>query len=545
MPALTTFQLRRGTSAEWSAATNPLSMGEMGYDTNLKKFKIGDGTSLWSALEWSTVLPTELSEIIDDRVASLIVGGTNITTSYDDINNSLTINAASTIDTEGVQDIIGSTLVGTNGVSVTYNDAANTVTVGLSDPTIQLADITDLSTDARTFLSTSSSSNLRTLVTDETGTGSLVFGTNPTLTGVTVSGNITVSGSGLVASNINDFDTRVRSSRLDQMAAPTTSVSLNSQKITNLGTPTADTDAATKAYVDAARSGLDVKQSVRVATTANITLSGAQTIDGVSVVAGDRVLVKDQTTASQNGIYVVAAGSWSRATDADSDSEVTAGMFTFVSEGTTNADSGWVLTTNDTITVGTTSLAFAQFSGAGQITAGNGLVKSGNTLDVATASTSRIVVNADNIDLATVTQSDSSGSAGTSFVQSVTRDAYGRVTGLSTASVQDASTSIKGIASFDSGDFSVSSGAVSIKSGGVDNSQLANSAITVGSTAISLGASSTTLEGLTSVTATSFVGSLTGNASSATKLAIARTINGASFDGTANITITSIDGGTP
>jgi hypothetical protein len=203
----------------------------------------------------------------------------------------------------------------------------------------------------------------------------------------------------LTAAKISDFDTQVRTSRLDQMAAPTASVSLNSQKITNLATPTADTDAATKAYVDASRSGLDVKASVRAATTANITLSGTQTVDGVALIAGDRVLVKDQSTASANGIYVVAASTWSRSTDADTDAEVHAGMFTFVEEGTVNADSGWVLSTNNPIVVGSTSLTFAQFSGAGQITAGAGLTKTGNTID-AVGTSNRITVNADSIDIA-------------------------------------------------------------------------------------------------------------------------------------------------
>lgn len=202
------------------------------------------------------------------------------------------------------------------------------------------------------------------------------------------------------ASTISNFDTQVRTSRLDQMAAPTASVSLNNQKITGLATPTADTDAANKAYVDAARSGLDVKDSVRVASTANIaTLSGLLTIDGVTVVAGDRVLVKNQSTGSQNGIYVAASGAWSRATDADADAEVTAGLFTFVAEGTTQADSGWVLTTNDPITVGSTALTFTQFSGAGQITAGAGLTKTNNTID-AVGTANRITVNADSIDIA-------------------------------------------------------------------------------------------------------------------------------------------------
>lgn len=203
----------------------------------------------------------------------------------------------------------------------------------------------------------------------------------------------------LTAAKISDFDTQVRTSRLDQMAAPTASVSLNSQKITNLATPTADTDAATKAYVDAARSGLDVKVSCRAATTANITLSGTQTIDGVALIAGDRVLVKDQSTGSANGIYVVAAGAWSRSTDADTDAEVHAGMFTFIEEGTVHADSGWVLSTNNPITVGSTSLTFTQFSGAGQITAGAGLTKSGNTID-AVGTANRITVGADSIDIA-------------------------------------------------------------------------------------------------------------------------------------------------
>lgn len=203
----------------------------------------------------------------------------------------------------------------------------------------------------------------------------------------------------LTAAKISDFDTQVRTNRLDQLTAPTASVSLNSQKITNLATPTADTDAATKAYVDASRSGLDVKASCRAATSTNITLSGTQTIDGVVLVAGDRVLVKDQTTASANGIYVVAAGAWSRSTDADTDAEVHAGMFTFIEEGTLYADSGWVLSTNNPIVVGSTSLTFAQFSGAGQITAGAGLTKTGNTID-AVGTANRITVNADSIDIA-------------------------------------------------------------------------------------------------------------------------------------------------
>ena len=152
-------------------------------------------------------------------------------------------------------------------------------------------------------------------------------------------------------------------------------------------TPSDANDVASKSYVDGAVTGLDVKQSVRAATTAAGTLASdfenGDTIDGVTLATGDRILIKDQATGSENGVYTVnASGAPTRATDFDADSEVTAGAFFFVEEGTTNADSGFVLSTNDDITVGSTALTFTQFSGTGQIVAGDGLDKSGSTLSV-------------------------------------------------------------------------------------------------------------------------------------------------------------------
>lgn len=171
------------------------------------------------------------------------------------------------------------------------------------------------------------------------------------------------------------------------------------------GTPTHDDHAATKGYVDAARSGLDVKQSVRAATTGPINLStdleNGDTLDTtVTLATGDRVLVKDQGTASENGIYVVqASGAAVRATDFDSNAEVTPGAFTFVEEGSTNADSGWVLTTNGTITLGTTGLTWALFSVAGTILAGDGLSKTGNILNVNVVA-NRTAITSDAVDIA-------------------------------------------------------------------------------------------------------------------------------------------------
>jgi len=171
-----------------------------------------------------------------------------------------------------------------------------------------------------------------------------------------------------------------------------------------VSTPSADLDAANKAYVDAARTGLDVKASVVAATTAALTLSSdlenGDTLDGVTLVTGDRVLVKNQGTGAENGVYIVAAsGAPSRATDADSNTEMTPGMFTFVSEGTTNADSGWVLTNDGDITVGTTDLVFALFSVAGTIFAGDGLSKTGDVLGVNVAATGGIVITSDDLEI--------------------------------------------------------------------------------------------------------------------------------------------------
>ena len=179
---------------------------------------------------------------------------------------------------------------------------------------------------------------------------------------------------------------------------------LSGATITLDADPTNALHAVTKQYVDAVATGLDVKASVRAATTANIDLSSApSSIDGVTLVSGDRVLVKNQTTGSENGIYVFngTAAAMTRSTDADNSpsGEVTAGMFTFVTEGSISANYGYSLTTPDPITLGTTSLSFSQFSGAGSLTAGDGMVQDGGQFNIV-GTADRILVNPDNIDIA-------------------------------------------------------------------------------------------------------------------------------------------------
>jgi hypothetical protein len=188
---------------------------------------------------------------------------------------------------------------------------------------------------------------------------------------------------------------------------PSQDLSMAGFKLTSLGTPTADTDAANKGYVDAVAQGLDVKASVRLATTAALSAftftntaggtitsntNGALSIDGVTPSVADRILVKDETSgnAPYNGIYVVTTVGdgatpyvLTRSTDANTSAEVTDGMFTFVEQGTSLASTSWVLTTNNPITLNTTALVFAQFSGAGTYTASNGVLLTGTNFTFA------------------------------------------------------------------------------------------------------------------------------------------------------------------
>jgi hypothetical protein len=198
---------------------------------------------------------------------------------------------------------------------------------------------------------------------------------------------------------------------LTSVGAPTGNLSLATYKITSLGTPTDATDAATKAYVDSVTEGLHIHEAAVAATTANVNLANAlengDVLDGITLATGNRVLVKNQSTASENGIYVVqASGQPTRATDFDTAAEVDSGDFIFVYSGTVNASTGWVQT-NRPATIGTDAINFTQFSGAGTYLAGNGLTLTGNTFTINTG------VTVDLNTAQTLTNKSISGSANT------------------------------------------------------------------------------------------------------------------------------------
>ena len=271
---------------------------------------------------------------------------------------------------------------------------------------------------------------------------------------------------------ISDFDTGVRVNRLDQMAAPTAAVSANSQKITNLADCTSDNDAANKGYVDGVAQGLDIKDSCVVVSTSNLTLSGTQSVDGISLSANDRVLVAGQSTASQNGIYkVVSGGSWTRADDLATGVDA-AGVFTFIEQGTANAENGFVCTSDKgSAVVGTNNLTFAQFSGAGQISAGDGLQKSGNTMSADLKSNGGVVIEsgelAVKLDASSITGTLAIGDGGTGATSaSAARTSLGLVIGTNVQAFDQQLADVAGLTPSDSGfivgdgsNFGVESGA--------------------------------------------------------------------------------------
>ena len=197
---------------------------------------------------------------------------------------------------------------------------------------------------------------------------------------------------------------------------------IGSHKLTGLLDPTTAQDAATKAYVDSIANGVVWKAAVRATTTAAGTLASSfingSVIDGVTLVTGDRILIKDQATGSENGIYTVpVSGTPTRATDADTSAKVTDNMAVFVEEGTTYADNAFTLTNNGAIVLGTTALVFTQFTGLGQVTAGNVLSKTGNTIQVASMATGTVIIgNAGTPTITTIGGDISIGSTGTSTI---------------------------------------------------------------------------------------------------------------------------------
>ena len=378
----------------------------------------------------SALIVDSNSKIDDLKVDNLEFDGNAITSTDTDGNIEITPNGVgktvvtnlfiTDINTsleEYIQDTVDSLIVDGDGITFTYDDTANTLTAGISTGGIALdklaADSIFIGTDEITLGNTTGS------YTDINGLNSIDIG-NISISGNTIisadaDGDITLDPNGNGNINLNATGTGV--------------INANSVRITNLADPTGAQDAVTKAYVDAVKTGLDVKNSVLIATDAELdatysngvltannngTINSATGVTGqvdagsnaIALAQGDRILVKDQTTGADNGIYdVTTVGDASnpfvltRSADADNspNAEVSGGMFTFVEDGFYR-DSGWVLASPDgDVTLGTDALTFTQFSGAGSLVAGTGLTKTGDTINAGGSTT--IIANADDLEV--------------------------------------------------------------------------------------------------------------------------------------------------
>jgi hypothetical protein len=322
------------------------------------------------------------------------------------------------------------------------------------------------------------------------------------------SGGITNS---MLAGNIDDSKLATSYIKTDGSRPYTGNQSMGGNRLTSVGSPIADTDAANKLYVDTVAQGLNLHPAVRVTTTGTLagtyelagktitmTANGALVIDSVALKVNDRVLVKDQTNATENGIYVVSvAGDGStaavltRAADFDGTplTEVTAGAFTFVTEGNINHDSGWVLITDDPITIDTTELAFEQFSGAGQIIAGAGLTKNGNIIDIGAGNgiqvdPNSITVLADGSTLTVTGSGVKVSSAGITGVElSASVAGAGLSGGAGAALSVNTGNGLEIVADnvtidLDGGTLSLSGAGLKVSAGGITSTEIASGAVT-------------------------------------------------------------------
>jgi len=442
------LQIKRSTG---SSAPGALADGELAYTQGDNKLYIGDGSTVRliggkafndkidhtaGTLTASSAIIVDANKAVDD----LIVGnnastggsielkeGTNNGTHHVQLKspNALAANVAFTLPSAdgNANEFLktnGSGALSFGAISTAFTLAADSG----SNDTFNTSET--LTFTGGTGIDTTVSNNEITYAIDNTvttlaGTQTL---TNKTLTAPAIEGGtvgnstpVTIAKIDNVQIDANTISTTNSNGNLIMSPNGTGTVTVPSGYESRSGF--GDDSLVNKSYVDSVANGLDVKASVRVATTANLSgtynngngtitagSNGAISVDGVSLDVNDRVLVKDQTTQTQNGFYkVTTVGSGSaafvltRTPDADAASELTGGAFTFVEEGTANADNGFVLTTNGTPTLGTTNITFEQFSGAGQISAGAGLTKTGNTIDVV-GTADKITVSANALTIA-------------------------------------------------------------------------------------------------------------------------------------------------
>lgn len=367
------FELPIGTTAE--RPVSGLANGALRYNTDLNNIE-GYVNNSWTTMATGTTSITLTGDVTGS-------GAGTIPTTLATVNSNVGTFASVTVNAKGLV---------TAATALSGDVTSSGATVTLATVNSNVGQFSAVTVNGKGLVT--AATNLAA-TGDATGTAS---GAGIALTLATVNASpqtdtfrkITVNGKGLVtatsAVTTGDITTALGYTPVnkagDSMSSGANLTFVGGGTVTGLPTPTNGTDAANKNYVDSSIAGLSWKQSVRVATTTNGTLASSfangQTIDGITLATGDRILIKNQTTQTENGIYIVAAsGAPSRSSDADTGAELV-GATVYVDQGTTQADTGWTQTTAAPITIGSSNIVWAQFSGSGSYTAGTGLTLTGN-----------------------------------------------------------------------------------------------------------------------------------------------------------------------
>jgi hypothetical protein len=411
------MQQRRGTAAQWTAANPVLGSGELGYETDTNYFKLGDGVSAWTALPYFKNI-TGVNGSIETYIGAEVTNRNDaitaaIATEVTNRNNAVTsaISTEVTNRNSAITSAISTEITDRNSAIATAKSEAGTIASGYvsthNSATTNVHGISDTSA-----LVTTTQLALKAPLAGPTFTGTVVL---PSTTSI---GNVSSTEIGYVDGVTSAIQTQL-DAKLGTSTAASTYLGLAGGTLTGpltlSGAPTSDLHAATKLYVDGLAAGINFHQAVKATTTTNLSANysngtnglGATltadtnraftTLDGVSSWSlGDRVLIKDQTDAKQNGIYTLTtigsvSAPWvlTRAVDADNNpsGELATGDFCFVTSGTANGSKGFILSTTGTITLGTTNVAYTQFNASEAITAGTNISKSGSTVSVIDAPT--------------------------------------------------------------------------------------------------------------------------------------------------------------
>ena len=411
------IQRRRGTTLQHSSFTG--KSGEMTVDTTKWSGVVHDGETVGG---WPMAHEVHSHSNATDSTAGFM--SSTDKTKLDGISGGAI--RYQTVQSNGTGQTQRSILNLSPNFAITDDGAGNRTSVDLIDQSLSSGTYTKLTVNAKGIV---------------TAAGLLSAGDIPNIT----------------SSQISDFATAAEALHLNSFATPTTDVNINSHKLINVATPTSPADAANKQYVDSTATGLTFKAACRVASTGtNINISAPGTsVDTVSLSAGDRVLLKDQSDPILNGIYIFtgASSTMTRSLDAANSSDFSSGMFVLVTSGTLNANVGFVLSTTGTITLGSTALSFVPFSsGASSVSAGNGIAVSGSIVSVNSANAGRIAVTSGGVDLAVI-----SGLAPGTY-SSVTIDAYGRVIATSSTTYQASNANLTALAGLSAFGFAARTG---------------------------------------------------------------------------------------